>query len=86
MSYAVSLGLFSNRWLLLGVLALVVTQLGFNYLSVLNELFHIAPIGLGFCTVIGIIGLSIHVLVGLEKWPEQAGVHLCLPTLAQQGF
>jgi Ca2+-transporting ATPase len=41
-----SLGVFSNRWLVLGVAAIVVLRLGLTYLPVMNAVFHTDPIGL----------------------------------------
>ncbi len=61
------LGFFTNRWLLAGVLGMVVLQLFFTYSSLMNHLFQTAPIGLvEWAQIIG-VGLVIYYSVKLEK-------------------
>ena len=63
-----SLGLFSNRWLLVGVGSMVMAQLLFTYAPPLNRAFHAAPLGWREWLLILGAGVIIHVIVGIEKW------------------
>ncbi len=63
-----SLGLFSNRWLLGGVVIMIVLQLLFTYAPVMNGIFYSAPIGLSSWAMIGAVGVIIYSVVGFEKW------------------
>ncbi len=62
-----SLGVFSNRWLLLGVGTMLLLQLGLTYLPPMNVVFHTAPIGGEEWAAVAGVGLVIYVSVGLEK-------------------
>jgi len=62
------LGVFSNGWLLLGVLAMSVLQLIFTYSTVMNQLFGTAPLS-GFEWLLILTGgVIIYSVVGIEKW------------------
>jgi magnesium-transporting ATPase (P-type) len=62
------LGVFSNRWLVLGVAVMVLLQLLFTYSPAMNRLFGSAPMGsLEWAWVLG-GGLAIYTVVGIEKW------------------
>jgi cation-transporting ATPase F len=63
-----SQGLFSNPFLIAGIAAMVVVQLVFTYVPLMNQLFHSAPIDLESWLRIGVIGLFAYTIVGLEKW------------------
>ena len=41
------LGVFSNRWLVLGVVVMALLQILFTYSPVMNKLFGSAPMGIG---------------------------------------
>jgi magnesium-transporting ATPase (P-type) len=62
------LGVFSNRWLILGVIVMILLQMLFTYSPVMNRLFGSAPVGVGDWVLILAGGLSIFTVVGLEKW------------------
>ncbi|MGB5539285.1 MAG: cation-transporting P-type ATPase [Gammaproteobacteria bacterium] len=62
------LGIFSNRWLILGVTAMVVLQMSLTYSPIMNRLFGTAPIGITEWVLILTGGLIIYTLVGAEKW------------------
>ena len=64
---AFSLGLFSNRWLLLGAALTVVLQLGLTYLPAMHVVFHTAPIGLDAWALTTAVGVAIYAVVGFEK-------------------
>jgi Ca2+-transporting ATPase len=62
------LGVFSNRWLVLGVAVMVLLQVLFTYSPAMNRLFGSAPMGsLEWAWVLS-GGLVIYTVVGIEKW------------------
>ena len=62
------IGMFSNRWIVWGVLAMVGLQLLLTYVPVMNRLFHTAPIdGLAWALIL-VIGMAVYTVVGIEKW------------------
>ncbi len=62
------LGVFSNRWLVLGVLVMVLLQVLFTYSPAMNQLFGTAPMArIEWLWVLG-GGLTIYTVVGVEKW------------------
>jgi cation-transporting P-type ATPase F len=63
-----SVGVFSNRWLILGCAAMIIVQLFFTYTPVMNRLFHTAPIGAASWLHVLAVALIAFALVGLEKW------------------
>jgi magnesium-transporting ATPase (P-type) len=63
-----SLSVFSNLWLVGGVVAMLAAQLLFTYAPFMNKLFHSAPIsGLAWLKIIG-VGLIVFVAVEFKKW------------------
>jgi magnesium-transporting ATPase (P-type) len=68
-----SLGVFSNRWVVGGVAAMIGVQLLFTYAPFMNRLFHSAPIsGLAWLKIIA-VGLAVFVAVELKKWLDARG-------------
>jgi magnesium-transporting ATPase (P-type) len=63
-----AVGLFSNRWLLAGVAIMIVLQLAFTYVPLMNTIFHSAPIDPVWWLPILAVGLAIHLIVEGEKW------------------
>ncbi|MGB5439367.1 MAG: cation transporting ATPase C-terminal domain-containing protein, partial [Gammaproteobacteria bacterium] len=61
------LGVFSNRWLVLGVTLMILLQIMFTYAPVMNRLFGTAPIGTYEWLWILAGGLTIYTVVGIEK-------------------
>ena len=61
------LGLFSNRWLIGGVLVQALGQLALTYLPVMNTLFRTAPISLGAWLRILGLALVVTAVVALDK-------------------
>ncbi|WP_219994789.1 cation-translocating P-type ATPase [Pseudarthrobacter phenanthrenivorans] len=61
------IGLFSNRWVILGVLVQAAGQFAITYAPLMNELFHTAPIGLE--TWLRILGIAVlaSLVVALDK-------------------
>ena len=63
-----ALGLFTNRWTLVGSLVMASAQLLFNYSPVMNRLFHSAPIsGEAWLRIVGVAAIAF-VAVEFEKW------------------
>lgn len=63
-----TIGVFSNRWIPVGVLLMLLLQLGFTYMPFMNRLFHTAPIDLEAWAAIAAAAALAHFLVGLEKF------------------
>lgn len=62
------LGVFSNRWLVLGVTLMILLQLLFTYAPPMNRLFGSAPMSLAEWAWVLSGGLAIYMVVGAEKW------------------
>lgn len=69
------LGVFSNRWLILGVTVMTGLQLLITYAPFMNLLFGTAPIGLVEWGLILGGGLAIYTVVGTEKWLRRRAHH-----------
>lgn len=63
-----SIGLFSNWWLIAGLVAMIAAQGCFTYAPVMNRLFHSAPIGAEAWLRIFATALIVYFAVGIEKW------------------
>jgi len=62
-----SLGLFSNRWLLVGVGTMILLQLMFTYLPAMNTAFSSEPIGIREWGIIIASAFVIYIVIGVEK-------------------
>jgi cation-transporting ATPase F len=63
-----SLGLFGNRWLLVGVTVQAFAQLAITYLPVMNRVFQTAPLDLDvWLRILGLAALT-SLVVSVEKW------------------
>ncbi len=62
------LGVFSNRWVVVGIAAMIILQMLFTYVPFMNSLLSSAPIGLSDWGLILAVGLISYVVVELEKW------------------
>lgn len=62
------LGFFSNMWVFSGVAVMLVVQIVYTYLPVMNRLFQSAPIDLGAWVRIVAAGLLAYLIVEAEKW------------------
>jgi len=62
------LGLFSNRWIVWGVLVMVGLQLLLTYVPLMNRLFHTAPLDGAAWVPILATAMVAYLLVGFEKW------------------
>jgi calcium-translocating P-type ATPase len=63
-----NVGLFSNPMAWYGIVAMLVLQLGFTYLPILQMGFHTAPVGLTSWTTILAAGVVLYLAVEVEKW------------------
>ncbi|MGM0623626.1 MAG: cation-translocating P-type ATPase [Campylobacterota bacterium] len=62
-----TLGVFTNRWMLIGIGAMVFFQLLFIYAPFMNTLFGTAPLGVSEWIIVGISSLIIYSVVEIEK-------------------
>jgi cation-transporting P-type ATPase F len=61
-------GLFSNRWILVGCASMLSAQMLFTYAPFMNQLFHTAPISGQAWLHILAVALCSSAVVGTEKW------------------
>jgi magnesium-transporting ATPase (P-type) len=61
-------GLLSNKLIVVGIAFMVILQLLFTYLPLMNRLFHTVPIGYDSWLRIMAVGLISHWAVSFEKW------------------
>ncbi len=61
------LGVFSNRWLWLGVAAMLLLQPGFAYLPWMNLVLNSVPIGLDAWGRVLAVALMVYLVVEIEK-------------------
>ncbi len=66
-----SLGLFSNHWLIGGVIIMTGLQLLFTYAPFMNRIFYSAPVDLFSWIPIVAVGAVIYTVVGIEKWLQK---------------
>lgn len=62
------LGLWSNRWVVIGIGAMLGVQLLFTYAPFMNVLFSSAPIPLEMWLDVLAFGVATYVIVEIEKW------------------
>jgi len=62
------IGLFSNRWVIVGIVAMVLLQLLFTYAPFMNDVLSSAPISGSAWARIVAVGFSGYLVVELEKW------------------
>jgi cation-transporting P-type ATPase F len=63
-----SVGIFSNPWIWIGIGVMMLLQLLFTYHPIMNDWFQSAPISLGSWLLVILCGWGISLLVGLEKY------------------
>jgi cation-transporting P-type ATPase F len=63
-----ALGVFSNRWIGIGVSIMVALQLAFTYVPFMNHMFHTAPIGWSAWWRILLTAAAAYAIIGTEKW------------------
>lgn len=62
------IGLFSNKWIYVGIGALLALQIGYVHLPFMNALFGSAPLGLVAWTEAALAALIVFPVVWLDKW------------------
>ncbi len=62
------IGLFTNRWVFVGALFMLLAQLAFTYVPAMNRLFHSAPIDAWWWGVMSAIGATVFVIAELQKY------------------
>lgn len=62
------IGFFSNPYVFAGVTIMIVLQIMFTYIPIMNTLFHSAPISAESWTRIIAVSFVASILVGIEKW------------------
>ncbi len=62
-----TIGVFSNRWVHIGALAMVGLQMVFTYIPFMNRALQTAPISMGAWVRIVGVALAVYFIVGLEK-------------------
>ena len=68
-----AIGLFTNRWTILGAVAMLGAQLLFTYAPVMNNLFHSAPLHAeSWLRIAGVAAIAF-VAVEFEKWIRFGG-------------
>ena len=72
------LGFFSNLWVLGGVVAMLLLQVAYTYLPVMNRLFQSAPVDLAVWGRATVAGVVVFVIVEIEKswWNKKARVRV----------
>ncbi|MCY2976131.1 MAG: cation-transporting P-type ATPase [Planctomycetota bacterium] len=63
-----SIGWFSNVWMPVGVVAMMLFQVAFNYIPFMNHIFHSAPVDAISWLAALAVSLGIFAVVGFEKW------------------
>lgn len=61
-------GIFTNRWLIVGVIGQIIAQLGLTYIPAMNAVFKTAPIDAGMWLRIVAAAAAVSVVVGMQKW------------------
>jgi len=62
------IGLFSNPFVYAGIGLLVLLQLGFIYLPVMQKVFDTAPLSLQELGLCALVGAAVLPVIGVEKW------------------
>ncbi|MCW5558559.1 MAG: HAD-IC family P-type ATPase, partial [Verrucomicrobiae bacterium] len=63
----------SNRWVWIGIAAMMFVQMLFNYLPLMNQWFHTAPVPAESWAHVTLAGLAVFLVVEFEKWIRFGG-------------
>lgn len=66
------IGVFSNRWVVVGVVGMIVLQLLFTYFPPMEQFFSVEPLGLDSWVYILAAGFASYVIIEIEKWIRRA--------------
>ena len=61
-------GIFSNRTFWIGIIIMILAQLGFTYSPIMNTLFRSKPMAWADWGKVLLITFPIYFIIGLEKW------------------
>ncbi|WP_370647060.1 HAD-IC family P-type ATPase [Mycobacterium sp. IDR2000157661] len=67
------IGLFTNRWLIVGVAVQAIAQLAITYVPAMNTVFETAPLDIGTWLRIFAVAALTSLAVALEKWVRAHG-------------
>jgi Ca2+-transporting ATPase len=62
------IGVFSNRWVVIGIATMIVLQLMFTYIPIMNTWLASAPISIDAWGRILLVGVVSYLIVEFEKW------------------
>jgi Ca2+-transporting ATPase len=62
------IGVFSNPWVVIGIAVMILLQLAFTYIPLMNTWLSSAPISLDAWVRILLVSLASYLIVELEKW------------------
>lgn len=74
------IGVFTNRWLIVGVSVQAVAQLALTYLPAMNTVFQTAPLDVAVWLRIFGIAVLVSLVVSAEKWLRARQQHALTPT------
>lgn len=61
------IGLFSNKWIFLGVGVMILLQIAFTYVPAMNEIFHSQPIGIDSWLKILGVSFTVYLIIEIKK-------------------
>jgi Ca2+-transporting ATPase len=64
----IRLGWCSNPWIWRGIVGMLVVQLMFNYVPLMNRLFQSAPVRAESWLHVALVGAIVFFLIEIEKW------------------
>jgi magnesium-transporting ATPase (P-type) len=64
----IRIGLFSNKYIIIGIMIMVSLQITYTYLPEMNFLFKSAPISLEAWMMIIVISIVSFLIIEIEKW------------------
>ncbi len=62
------IGLFSNKWILVGIVLMVALQMVYTYLPIMNTIFESSPIGIDAWIKIITLAIISYLVIELDKW------------------
>lgn len=62
------IGLYSNKWIILGILLMLLLQIAYTYLPSMNTIFQSAPLDLETWLRILILALISYIIIESDKW------------------
>ncbi len=66
----------SNPWVIGGAGAMLIIQLFYTYIPIMNKLFQSAPISIKSWGMILLCGITVSMLIEFDKWVRQKSSHL----------